>query len=596
MKEKLKALAIFIGTVTLSVFASELFLRWRIDGDCGNSLFGCLSYWLILEESLQKEVLCIVGGGGLIGLFLVLLSFRKHIEVNSDVYGSARWATFSEVSDAGLLEGEGVFLGQLSDGSYLRHDGPEHCALIAPTRSGKGIGIITPTLLTWPHSTIVYDVKEENWRITAGKRAEFSRVIKFSPTSQYSHRYNPLAEVRLGINEVRDSQNIADMIVDTDGSETGKHWDESASAALVAAILHVLYVGEEQNKNIAGVARFLMRPGRSLGETLQEMMCTRHIRGADGSPLGTHPAIAEATQDLLTKGENDLKGVLSTLNRTLRHYRDPLMAANTEISDFRIMDLVEGERPVSLYLVIPPSDTARLKPLVRLLLNQICRRLTEELTPKPRPQRLLLMLDEFPTLGRLEFFESALGFLAGYGIKAMLVCQSLNQLRQAYGMQNSILDNCHVQVMFAPSTVDTAEYISRSLGSTTVGYRSQGESRTFGSFVKNSTSLSHQIASRPLLTPREVMDLSIRESLIFVGNQPPIRSEKICYYNDRNFLSCLIEPPAVQQSVKIGSDSSIWWDRLPNPRIGTEISDSIVENSDSIIISPVNEELANDLV
>ena len=122
---------------------------------------------------------------------------------------------------------------------------------------------------------------------------------------------------------------------------------------------------------------------------------------------------------------------------------------------------------MTLYLVVPPSDISRTKPLIRLILNQIGRRLTEELESKRRRHRLLLMLDEFPALGRLDFFESALAFMAGYGLKSFLIAQSLNQIEKAYGQNNSILDNCHVRVSFATNDERTAKRVSDALGTAT---------------------------------------------------------------------------------------------------------------------------------
>jgi type IV secretion system protein VirD4 len=148
-------------------------------------------------------------------------------------------------------------------------------------------------------------------------------------------------------------------------------------------------------------------------------------------------------------------------------YRDPVVAEVTRRCDWRITDLVGGARPTTLYLVVPPSDISRTKPLIRLILNQIGRRLTEDLQAKGRRHRLLLMLDEFPALGRLDFFESALAFMAGYGLKSFLIAQSLNQIEKAYGPNNSILDNCHVRVSFATNDERTAKRVSDALGTAT---------------------------------------------------------------------------------------------------------------------------------
>ena len=171
--------------------------------------------------------------------------------------------------------------------------------------------------------------------------------------------------------------------------------------------------------------------------------------------------------NLLNKSENERSGVLSTAMSFLGLYRDPVVAKVTHHCDWRIRDLVEGDRPTTLYLVVPPSDISRTKPLVRLILNQIGRRLTEDLQAKGRRRRLLLMLDEFPALGRLDFFESALAFMAGYGLKSFLIAQSLNQIEKAYGPNNAILDNCHVRVSFATNDERTAKRVSDALGTAT---------------------------------------------------------------------------------------------------------------------------------
>jgi len=213
-------------------------------------------------------------------------------------------------------------------------------------------------------------------------------------------------------------------------------------------------------------------------------------------------------------------------------YRDPVVAKVTARCDWRIADLVAAGRPVSLYLVVPPSDISRTKPLVRLVLNQIGRRLTEDLEAGAHRQRLLLMLDEFPALGRLDFFESALAFMAGYGLKAVLIAQSLNQIEKAYGPNNSILDNCHVRVCFATNDERTARRVSDALGTAT-------ELRAMKNYAGHRLSpwlghlmVSRQETARALLTPGEVMQLPPAEELVLVAGTPPIRARKIRYYLD----------------------------------------------------------------
>ncbi|MCY1519489.1 Ti-type conjugative transfer system protein TraG [compost metagenome] len=276
--------------------------------------------------------------------------------------------------------------------------------------------------------------------------------------------------------------------------------------------------------------------------TLHQMMTTRHLGD------GTHPVVASAAREVLNKSENERSGVLSTAMSFLGLYRDPTVAEVTSHCDWRIADLITAEHPVSLYLVVPPSDISRTKPLIRLILNQIGRRLTESLDGSDGVQRrhtLLLMLDEFPALGRLDFFESALAFMAGYGLRAFLISQSLNQIDKAYGQNHSILDNCHVRVTFATNDERTAKRISETLGTATElraqrNYAGHRLAPWLGHLM-----VSRQETARPLLTPGEVMQLPPDEAVVMVSSVAPIRARKLRYYSDANFKRRVLPPPAL---------------------------------------------------
>ncbi|MDD4616735.1 MAG: conjugal transfer protein TraG [Alphaproteobacteria bacterium] len=462
-------------------------------------------------------------------------------------YGSSRWATIKEIRKARLFRSAGVFLGELK-GAYLRHDGPEHVMAFAPTRSGKGVGLVVPTLLSWTGSAVIHDIKGENWQLTAGWRSRFSHALLFNPTDLHSARYNPLLEVRKGPNEVRDVQNIADVLVDPEGAlERRNHWEKTSHSLLVGAILHVLYAEEE--KTLARVATFLSDPQRSFESTLRRMMATNHL-GTKENPK-VHPVVASAAREVLNKSENERSGVLSTAMSFLGLYRDPTVAATTSACDWRIADLMDAEHPVSLYLVIPPSDISRTKPLVRLILNQIGRRLTERLEGDPKKHRkhqLLMMLDEFPALGRLDFFETALAFMAGYGIRAYLIAQSLNQISKAYGENNAILDNCHVRIAFSSNDEHTAKRVSDSLGTAT-------ELRAQRNYAGHRLApwlahvmVSRQETARPLLTPGEVMQLPPSDELVLVSGLLPIRAKKLRYYEDQNFIERILPAPELSEN------------------------------------------------
>jgi type IV secretion system protein VirD4 len=485
----------------------------------------------------------IAGASGFIGCGAAVSGslWRARQQRNLTTYGSARWASRRDIERAGLLDSAGAFLG-MQEGRYLRHDGPEHVMAFAPTRSGKGVGLVVPTLLGWTGSTVVHDIKGENWQLTAGWRSRFSHCLLFNPTDARSARYNPLLEVRRGVHEVRDVQNIADILVDPEGAlERRNHWEKTSHSLLVGAILHILYAEEE--KTLARVATFLSDPQRSFVATLRRMMTTNHLGTADAPTV--HPVVASAAREVLNKSENERSGVLSTAMSFLGLYRDPTVAEVTSRCDWRIADLVEGRQPVSLYLVVPPSDISRTKPLIRLVLNQIGRRLTEHLHAEGdgHRQKLLMMLDEFPALGRLDFFETSLAFMAGYGVRAFLIAQSLNQIEKAYGDHNSILDNCHVRICFATNDERTAKRISDALGTAT-------EQRSMRNYAGHRLApwlahvmVSRQETARALLTPGEVMQLPPTDELLLVSGHPPIRAKKLRYYEERVFTQRVVDPP-----------------------------------------------------
>jgi type IV secretion system protein VirD4 len=480
----------------------------------------------------------------------------------SQLKGSAKWGTVETAIEAKIL-GEksngGVYVGAIQDkkGSrqYLRHYGPEHILAFAPTRSGKGVGLILPTLLSWRHSVFINDIKGENYALTAGFRKAIGQtVLKLDPTciDGSGARFNPLMEIRKGtLHEVKDVQNIVQMIVDPDGKGQGDHWAKTGAALLTAVILHILYVGK--NKTLSGVAGFLSDPARSIDETLEVMLKSEHIshgqehtvywKGIDpmsGQPTLTHPVVAQSARAVMNKSENERSGVLSTSLSFLELYRDPVVAANTECSDFKIADLQKKYEPVSLYLVVPPSDKDRLKPFVRLIINQIVRSLTEKMEfengrSKDPDQRLLLMIDEFPSLGKMDVLAESLAFIAGYGLKAYLIVQDLSQLYAAYTKDEAIIGNCHIRIAFAPNKIETAELLSKMVGVATVQVEQNSYSGGRTSLTLGQMSSSIQEVERDLLTADEAMRMSADDCIIFVAGNDPIYGKKIKYYEDATF-------------------------------------------------------------
>lgn len=569
---KAKTLGLFTAGSALSMQAGTQYIANKLSYDAAlgepivGNLYSPLSFLSWSVEYWQYDTLrdlmhtggVIAGGGILVSVFaayVYMLRAQKKFDLQaSELKGSAKWATEEVIKSKNLINKDGVYIGAFKkkkDLMYLRHNGPEHVLAFAPTRSGKGVGLIIPTLLTWRQSVFINDIKGENYALTSGVRKAMGQtVLKLDPTciDGSGARFNPLSEIRKGtILEVKDVQNIVNMIVDPDGKGQQDHWAKTGAALLTAVILHLLYVGKD--KTLRGVAGFLSDPARTIDETLEIMLTAEHIqhgeegsvywKGIDpmtGEPTHTHPVVAQSARAVLNKSDNERSGVLSTSLSFLELYRDPVVAANTETSDFKIADLQKKDKPVSLYLVVPPSDKDRLKPFVRLVINQIVRSLTEKMEfengrSKEPEQRLLLLIDEFPSLGKMDVLAESLAFIAGYGLKAYLIVQDLSQLYKAYSRDEEIIGNCHIRIAFAPNKIETAELLSKMVGVGTVQVEQNSYSGGRTSIALGQMSSSVQEVERSLLTPDEAMRLPENDCIIFIAGTDPIYGKKIKYYN-----------------------------------------------------------------
>ncbi len=483
---------------------------------------------------------------------------------NDKLHGTAHWASAKEVRDSGLLgNDEGVYVGAWEDRKgrihYLRDNGPSHVLCFAPTRSGKGVGLVLPTLLSWKHSTVVSDLKGELWQLTSGWRKKYADnlVFRFEPGSPNgSARWNPLDEVRLGSpEESGDIRNLTETIIDYKGKGLEDFWQQSAANLLEAVITHLLYRREREGTpaNMQAVCYFLndpARPDMKLEDKFKEMTTYRHY--ADGT---THKLVASMGSAMLNKPENERGSVISTMDSTLGIYKDPVTARNTETSDFSILDIMNADKPVSLYLITTPDNKERLCPLLRLMINMMMKKLAAKIdyvdgrAVMAHKWRLLMMLDEFPSFGKLQPIADGLAFVAGYGIKIYIISQDTVQFDSIYTDKNSIISNCHTQVMFPPNRLETAKYISQMLGEATVVERQFTVSGKRAAMMHGQVSESIKTDKRPLLTPDEVMAMpgprksatgdieAPGEMIIRVAGHAPIRGRQPLYFLDPVFLA-----------------------------------------------------------
>ncbi|MCC7002659.1 MAG: type IV secretory system conjugative DNA transfer family protein [Gemmatimonadaceae bacterium] len=526
-------------------------------------------------------------------VYAMNLNRARKLSANSeDLHGSARWATRADIAETGLLHSpQGVYVGGWYDATerrvhYLRHDGPEHVLAFAPTRSGKGVGLVIPTLLAWSESAVIYDIKGENWAKTAGfRRSRGHLCLKFSPVEVGNgSRFNPLNEVRIGTErDVSDAQNVADMIVRTgEDSPQERYWQDAAASLTTGIVLHVCYAAAAEGRvaSLADLVCAYTQPGQTFRETLEELENYPHDpaykhkwQTRSGERTATHNVVREKIREMLDKEDKDFSGVLSTAKTALSVYSDPLVARNTSGSDFTINDLVNHERPVSVYLVVPPSDKIRLRPLMRLIFTMIVNRLSERMdfegaARKANRYRLLFMIDEFPSLKRMEIFADALSYMAGYGLKAYLITQDIRQIVDEYGPNESIVSNCHVRVAYAPNQIDTAELLSKMTGTRTVQRATFNFSGPRLAPVADHVSASVDHVERPLMTADEVLRIrppkkqghgaherivAPGDMLIFVSGTFPIYGKQILYFTDPTLAQrAAIPPPTKFEALESG--------------------------------------------
>lgn len=485
------------------------------------------------EAIYDVAYLCLLGSIS-VGIVIFISAVTMRSKPSSGKFGTARWAKPEDLKK--YLGHSGVIIGTTglrshrrhSPPRYVCHDGPEHVALIAPSRSGKGATTIIPTLFRWQQSALVLDLKGENWIATSGWRSRFSTCFRFEPAAPGSAKFNPLQEIRIGHEDVSDADLIASMLVDPDGSKINpNYWDQSARIFLKTVILHCRY--SDENASLASVKNWLNRPGSSMEQKLAEMASTRHRDGQ------CHPVVAQGVQQLRDKYFPEFSSILSTARSYLAIYDDTVLAENTSSSDFTIDQLVNAEQPMSLYIVFTPSDVLRLRFFLRLFVSMVVRKLTDATVSAggfPHRHRCLFLLDEFPRLGNLPLVHDAIGYMAGYGLKCLIVAQSVKDLYRNYGREQTIVENCALRIFHATNDPDTSDYVSRLAGTATHREQEINISGHRLQPILTHAFVSEQESARPLITGGEVHSLPGDRELLFAPGIPPAKLFKIEWWKD----------------------------------------------------------------
>jgi type IV secretion system protein VirD4 len=473
--------------------------------------------------------------GGLAGGLTLLAGLAYALWARgAPLHGAARFASEREIKRHGFRSHSGIVVGR-KGGRFLTFGGSEHVLVEAPTRSGKGTGIVIPNLLTWQGSVVVLDVKRENYDASAGFRAHYgSQVFLFNPTDRAGRtaRYNPLAYI--------DRSDPDDVIIEL---------QKIATMLFVAPERGEAFWANGARTGFAGVGAWL---AETRDEPLTMGAIHRHLTEGDARSffkkelanpkLSLSTGCRTALSDFAGGSDNSFADIKKTITNVLGLWLNPIVDAATSASDFDLREL--RKRHISIYLGVSPDELDRVAPLYNLLLQQLIdlnvRDLPDETTPIP----VLVILDEFARLGRASVIASAFSYVAGYGIRLLPVIQSRSQLRGIYGehVADEIVANCGVEVAFTPKELRVANELSDRIGY--VGQESITRSLTINGWLANrSKSISEQ--RRALLLPQELMQFPMDRLILLSGGIPPVIGTKIFYFKSRFFKKRVFPSPVI---------------------------------------------------
>lgn len=508
-------------------------------------------YWDLYADDaqLRKKLQLAIGVSGIGLLVLLPAGLIAAARPRRALHGDARFASAAEVDRAGLTGGDGkpgILIGR-HRGRFLSLPGQLSVMLSAPTRSGKGIGVVIPNLLNWPDSVVVLDIKGENYDITAGYRAAHGQAVyAFSPFDEdaRSHRWNPLTAVRSSpLHRVGDLLTIGQVFFPNDGGGTSSEaFFNDQARNLFLGLGLVLLETPSLPRTIGEMLRQSSGKGRSLKDHLSGLITQRR---EEGNPLSDE--CADALQRLLSNSENTLSSVVATFNAPLTIFADAVVDAATSADDFRLEDV--RRRRMSVYVRIPPNRLANARPLLNLFFSQLVSLNTEAL-PEQDPTlkvQCLLVNDEFTAMGRVGVITSAAAFLAGYNLRLLTVVQAMSQLDAVYGDKEArtFATNHGLQILYAPREQRDADEYSAMLGHFTERATSRGRSRSFSGHGHSTVSRNESEQRRALLLPQEFKELGSERLVVIFENCKPILGEKIRYYRDKAFTSRLRPAPVV---------------------------------------------------
>jgi type IV secretion system protein VirD4 len=474
-------------------------------------IYALLFLSLKLIYSLLRIVFFVLGG-----------AFRR----SSRTFGSARWSRLHELLWGGVLRGNGIIVGK-KWGRFLRFNEDGYAILFAPTRSGKGVGVVIPNLLDYRGSVICTDPKGENSAITSRYRSLTGAVVTLNAMNpEWSDGFNPLDYVRLGtFHEADDALELAKLLVIPD-SNSGGHWDNRATQLLQGLILYtcIRYRNTPELRNLSKV--------RSLVALGSEGM--QHIID-DARTMGSISLREFMDSFEKMAASDEARAIFSNTDKAMAIWgADRPAGLISQASTFDFRDF--NRQVMTCYIVVDEEKLPIYGGFLRVMMGCAIIAMTRAKEEAPPKIPTLLLLDEAAAMGRIEPLETGVGYLATYA-RMILVFQDLDQLKRTYPKATSMIANAGCKVAFGVNDIETAKMLAESIGQTTVTSHSAGQSHRNSEIFERQRNQGASEAGRFLIDPSEIMRLSRSKALIFFNGavRHPILAGKVRYFKVRRW-------------------------------------------------------------
>lgn len=499
--------------------------NWRVN-------YGYAQFKKKLEFAAVASVL-ISFAGPLIALEVMMRKTRK-------LHGDAKFASPAEVRASGLLGSKGIIVGKFLN-QFLILGGQLFVMLAAPTRGGKGTGIVVPNCLNFSDSIICLDVKKENFDITSGYRAKYGqKVYMFNPFAEdgRTHRWNPLSYINQNPHyRVSDILAIGYVLYPQDGKDA--FFNDQARNLFLGLVLYLVET-PELPRTISEALRQSSGKGKPVKDYLVDLI---NERGDSDRPLSE--ICVDALLRFTSNSENTLASILASFNAPLTIWANPIVDAATSGDDFWLTDV--RKIPMSIYLAVSPDKISQSALIMNLFFSQLINQNTKEL-PSKNPDlkyQCLLLMDEFTAIGKVEIINSAVSYMAGYGLRLLVIIQSMSQLASKYGEQDArtLATNHALQILFTPREQKDANEYSEMLGYQTEKSISTSLNKKALLSINgaNSQGESTSDQKRALMLPQELKEMPSDAEIVTLENTKPIMAEKIRYFKDPIFVDRLKE-------------------------------------------------------